>query len=93
MLLLILQKVFPELEQIQSELKPISDQVDTLLLKQPAQHFGSFTSNLLARMSGKLVQIYAKDITELIIDDLLHEMVFILNHTDSIKEQKFNQVK
>ena len=36
-------------------------------------------------MSGKLVKVYANDITELIIDDLLLEMVFILNTADEIK--------
>ena len=34
-----------------------------------------------------MVQTYANDITDLIIDDLLIEMVFILNQCDEVKEK------
>ena len=50
--------------------------MDNLLVRRkPKNLFGNFTTNFLARMSGKLVQTYATDITDLIIDDLLIEMV------------------
>ena len=57
------------------------------LLSVGAEKAGlSFTHSLVSRMTGKLVQTYATDITDLIIDDLLTEMVFILNQCDEIKE-------